>query len=79
MTAVTRGGGPELRALLDWAKELGFTCDITGGTHLVFRRPHTRPVYASYTPSCPFARKRTKGDLRRALRDAEQQQTDSKE
>lgn len=70
MTAPVRGGS-ELRELLEWAKSLGFTCDITGSTHLVFRRPNTRAVFASYTPSCPYARRNTRRDLKRALREAE--------
>lgn len=66
--------GNELRELLAWAKERGFTCDISGGSHLVFRRPHTMPVFASYTPSCMFARQKTRRDLKHALIESEQRQ-----
>ena len=69
MTAPTRNGS-ELRVLIAWAKRLGFSCDV-GGKHLIFRRPNTRHVYASYTPSCPHARKRTRQDILRALAEAE--------
>lgn len=72
--ATPKRQGSEFRALVQWAAKLGFTCDLTNGKHLVFRRPNTRPVYASYSPSCYFARENTKGDLRRALREAEARQ-----
>lgn len=68
MTAPSRGGS-ELRELLDWAKSLGFTCNV-GGKHLVFTRPYTRKVFASYTPSCKHARKNTRRDLLKALAEA---------
>jgi hypothetical protein len=71
MNAPVRNGA-ELRELILWAKARGFTCNTTGGTHLVFRRPNTRAVYASLTPSCPHARKNTRRDLKRALAEAEQ-------
>jgi hypothetical protein len=63
-------GGSELRELLDWAKSLGFTCNV-GGKHLVFSRPFTRKVFASYTPSCRYARQNTRRDLLKAIAEAE--------
>lgn len=69
--AVVRQGS-ETRELLAWAKELGFICEATGNSHLVFRRPDTMPVYASLTPSCQYARKKTKRDIRHALVESEQ-------
>lgn len=66
--------GSELRDLVLWAQELGFTCDVTNRAHLVFRRPGTPAVYASYTPSDMHARKQTRRDLIRALRMADQYQ-----
>lgn len=71
MSAPVRNGS-ELRQLLEWAKALGFTCDHTGHCHLVFRRPNTRQVYASGSPSCKHARKNTRRDLLRAVAEAEQ-------
>jgi hypothetical protein len=68
-------GGSDLRELIEWAKKRGFSCEITKGTHLVFIRDNTRSIYASYTPSCYYARKNTKGDLMRAIRESEQRQT----
>ena len=65
--------GSELRKLIEFAKELGFTCETTGSTQLSFRRPHTRAVWASYSPSCRHARENTRHDLLRAVREAEQQ------
>lgn len=67
--------GAELRKLLEWAKERGFTCEVSGSTHLIFRRPNTKSVYASYSPSCKFARLKTRRDLNRALIEAEQKST----
>jgi hypothetical protein len=64
--------GSELRDLVLWAQEQGFTCDVTNAAHLVFRRPGTPSVYASYTPSCKFARRHTRRDLLRALKVAAQ-------
>lgn len=64
--------GTELRNLLAWAKERGFECERTGADHLVFRRPETMPVFASFTPSCKFARQKTMRDLKHALIDSEQ-------
>ena len=64
--------GTDLRQLLLWAKERGFNCEISGGSHLVFRRPNTMPVFASQTPSCIFARRKTKQDLKHAIAESEQ-------
>jgi len=64
--------GSELRDLIEYAKSLGFTCETTGGGHLCFRRPHTMPVYASQSPSCCYARRKTRGDLKHALIEAAQ-------
>lgn len=64
--------GSELRKLIEFAKELGFTCEITGSNQLSFRRPHTRAVWASCTPSCHHARKNTRHDLLRAVREADE-------
>lgn len=64
--------GTDFRELVEWAKSQGFTCDTTGGDHLIFRRPNTRPIYASRTPSCSFARKKTRRDLQRAMAEADQ-------
>lgn len=72
-------GGSELRKLIEFAKELGFTCEVTASTHLAFRRPHTRVVWASYTPSCGHARKRTRRDLIKAVRESDEQTNTSKE
>jgi len=72
MSAPQRGGS-ELRKLIDFAKELGFTCEVTGSTQLAFRRPGTRAVWASYTPSCRHARKNTRRDLIKAVREADEQ------
>lgn len=69
MSAPQRGGS-ELRELLEWAKSLGFTCNV-GGKHLIFSRPFTRKVFASYTPSCPHARRNTRRDILKALAEAE--------
>lgn len=69
MSAPQRGGS-ELRELLDWAKSLGFTCNV-GGKHLIFTRPFTRKVFASYTPSCPYARRNTRRDLLKAIAEAD--------
>lgn len=63
--------GSDLRKLLEWAKSYGFTCEV-GGRHLIFRRPNTRAVYASSTPSCQYGRENTRRDLMRALAEAEQ-------
>lgn len=63
--------GSELRELIEYAKSLGFTCETTGGGHLCFRRPHTMPVFASQTPSCCYARRKTRGDLKHALIEAD--------
>jgi hypothetical protein len=71
--SVPKRGGSELRKLIEFAKELGFTCEITGSTHLVFRRPHTRAVWAAYTPSNCNARKFTRHDLTKAVREADDQ------
>lgn len=65
--------GSDLRKLIEFAKGLGFTCETTGSTQLSFRRPHTRSVWASMTPSCWHARKNTRHDLIRAVREAEKQ------
>lgn len=65
--------GPELRQLVKFAKELGFTCEVTGSNRLTFRRPHTRAVWASCTPGCHHARKNTRCDLLRAVREADEQ------
>jgi predicted RNA binding protein YcfA (HicA-like mRNA interferase family) len=75
MTAPVRKGS-DLRELIEWAKSLGFICDTTGGHHLVFRRPNTRQVFASFTPSCIHARKKTRHDILRALAEAEQKTKD---
>ncbi|MNC10509.1 hypothetical protein D3C75_581620 [compost metagenome] len=66
--------GADMRVLLAWAKELGFECGLSGGSHLVFRRPNTMPVFASLTPSCQFARHKTKRDLKYAIQESEQRQ-----
>ena len=71
--------GSELRKLIEFAKELGFTCEITGSNQLSFRRPRTRAVWASCTPSCHHARKNTRHDLLRAVREADEQTETSKE
>ena len=63
--------GNELRNLIAWAKELGFSCEKTGGKHIIFRRPGTRAVYSSTTPSDHRAYENTKGKLKRAVRDAD--------
>lgn len=68
-------GGSDLRKLIAFAKELGFTCEVTGSTQLIFRRPRTRAVWASYTPSCRHARKNTRRDLIKAVAEAEAKQT----
>jgi len=78
MTAPRRKGS-EMRKLIEFAKELGFTCEITGSTQLVFYRPHTRAVWASYSPSCRHARKNTRHDLLKAVREAEAPTNTSKE
>jgi predicted RNA binding protein YcfA (HicA-like mRNA interferase family) len=70
MTGPVRKGS-DLRELIEWAKALGFSCDLTGGDHLVFRHPNTRQVFASFTPSCKYARKKTRRDILRALAEAE--------
>ena len=64
--------GSELRKLLLFAKALGFECEVNGSTQLTFRRPNTRPVWASYTPSCRHARKNTRHDLLKAVREADE-------
>lgn len=69
MSAPQRGGS-ELRELLEFAKSLGFTCNV-GSKHLVFTRPFTRKVFASYTPSCLYARRHTRRDLLKAFAEAE--------
>jgi hypothetical protein len=79
MRAPRTGGGSELRKLIEFAKELGFTCETTGSTQLAFHRPHTRAVWASYSPSCRHARKNTRRDLIKAVREADEQTNTSKE
>lgn len=74
-----RRNGSELRKLIEFAKDLGFTCHVTGSTQLTFRRPHTRAVWASYTPSCRHARKNTRHDLIKAVREADEHLNPSKE
>lgn len=59
--------GSELRELIAYAKELGFTCEQTNSNHLVFRRPGTMPVWASLSPSCRCARLNTRRDLKHAV------------
>lgn len=66
--------GTDFRDLVEWAKALGFECEMTKGNHIVFRRPNTAPVFASMTPGCPYARQNTRRDLKRALAEAEQRQ-----
>lgn len=61
-------GGAELRALLLFAKELGFTCDTANSTKLVFRRPDTKVVFAGYTSP---SRLNTKKKLQKAYNEAE--------
>jgi hypothetical protein len=63
-----------MRELIEYAKSLGFSCEMSGGGHLCFRRPNTMPVFASQSPSCKHARKKTRGDLKHALIEAEQRQ-----
>ena len=65
-------GGSELRKLLLFAKSLGFECVTTGSTQLAFHRPHTRTVWAAYTPSCKHARKNARHDLIKAVREADE-------
>lgn len=66
--------GSDMRELIEYAKSLGFTCETSGGGHLCFRRPNTMPVYASQSPSCIHARKKTRGDLRHALNESAERQ-----
>lgn len=62
-------GGAELRDLLLFAKQLGFTCETANRTKLVFRRPDTKVVFAGYTS---HSRLTTKKKLQKAVFEAEQ-------
>lgn len=62
-------GGAELRDLLIYARELGFTCETTGGTQLAFRRPDTKVVFAGYLA---HSRNSTRKKLMKAVKEAEQ-------
>lgn len=64
----------DLQGLIEWAKEFGFIFDSSGKTHFVFRRPNTMPVYVAKTPSCHRARLNNRRDLKRALKESEEQQ-----
>jgi predicted RNA binding protein YcfA (HicA-like mRNA interferase family) len=66
--------GTELRDLVEWAKELGFECERTRGSHIRFRRPNTPLVSSSMTPSDHRAYMNTRAKLKRALREAEDKQ-----
>ncbi|MNG33278.1 hypothetical protein D3C84_1194920 [compost metagenome] len=63
--------GSELRQLVQWAKSQGFTCEQANSGHLVFRRPGTQSVHAAVSPSCKFARMKTRADLKKAIKAAE--------
>lgn len=70
--ASVKRNGSEVRKLVAWAKDQGFHCERTKGSHIVFRRPNTVPVYSTLSPSCHHAYGNTRAELKRALRDAEQ-------
>lgn len=61
-------GGAELRDLIQYAKELGFSCETTNGTGLKFRRPDTRLVFAGYLS---HSRDGTRKKLMKAVQEAE--------
>lgn len=61
-------GGAELRDLLKFAKELGFTAETTNGTKIAFRRPDTKVVFAKYFAHCRLS---TRKNLVNAVKEAE--------
>ena len=62
----------EERELKDFAESLGYTAELSNGGHLKFTHPKVpKPVFASSSPSCQFARKRARGQLLKFLRLAE--------
>lgn len=44
-----RGTTPEMRENIVWAEARAWTVGLTGGRHLVFRKPGRPPVYAPFT------------------------------
>lgn len=69
------GADNDLRDLIAWAKEQGFTCEKTKKSgHYVFRRPNTMPVFAASTASCARARLNNRRDLKHAIAESEQRQ-----
>lgn len=62
-----------IKTLRAYAAGLGFTLDDKSHKHLCWRRPNTQPVFSSRVPGDRRALERTKCDLRRAVRQAEEE------
>lgn len=59
------GASGEIAKVLDYAKANGWEISFTRSNHLKLKKKGVRPVFCSYTPSCPRSWLNVIAELRR--------------